>query len=364
MSTTQIAVTLVWSVAFLVMGIEAAYQKRTTGRVDMKTTMRWFGGTILAAILLLTVMFGYDMASGGRMKTAVADIQAGSEAAKRQDFDTAIPLYTRAIDAKTLPDSVVTETLRARAGAYLGKGDFAQAVDDFNRVIERKPDDATSYWGLGTAYAEQGQPDKAIRAFDRVIEMKPTEANLFVDSLDGRGSAYSDQSQYERAMQDFDQAVRLQPDNGTSHGMRGDTAFYLGRFQDAETDLRIASDSEPKTAYYALWLHLAAAHQGKDDHIELSQRAEKLDVKAWPGPVVQFYLGKQSADEVLAAARAGGAKIQYDQQCEANFYMGEQALLSGDTTQARRLFGEALNNCDKRFIEYSGAKAEMSRLGE
>ena len=69
-----------------------------------------------------------------------------------------------------------------------------------------------------------------------------------------------------------------------------------------------------------------------------------------------------TADQLASAVQGGDAKTQHDQQCEVNFYLGEHALLTGDKDEGKRLLGEAVNNCDHRFIEYMGAKAELARL--
>jgi lipoprotein NlpI len=115
-------------------------------------------------------------------------------------------------------------------------------------------------------------------------------------------------------------------------------------------------------AYYALWLYLAQSHQGKDGKAALQRNASAIDLKSWPGAVVGFYLGKSTADQVASAARTGNAKAQHDQQCEADFYLGEQTLLTGDKDEGKRLLGEAADTCDHRFIEYMGAKAELERV--
>src|SRR6201999_4524460 len=104
-----------------------------------------------------------------------------------------------------------------------------------------------------------------------------------------------------------------------------------------------------------LWLYLAQAHQGKDAKAELDRRADKLDLKIWPGPVVDLYRGRIGADDVRAAARTGDTKTQRDQKCEAGFYLGEHALLAGNKEEARNLLQGALDTCDRRFIEYAGA---------
>ena len=48
--------------------------------------------------------------------------------------------------------------------------------------------------------------------------------------------------------------------------------------------------------------------------------------------MVRLYLGDTSKDTVLAAARDSGPQRQKEKQCEAYFYLGQLALLDGNTT--------------------------------
>ncbi len=344
------------------MGIEIAYQKRTTGVIDMNAAMRWVRRTVLASVILLAGMAAVALVKDSRMNAAIADAQAGAEAAKRQEFDTAIGLYTKAIDADTLEPDALADTFQARAIAYLQKKEFELAARDFDAVIKRRPDDPVAYWGLGLSQSGLGHDEAALPALDRVIALNQNPYEILPDSLIERGGIYIDLGQYDRAIQDFDQALSLRPDDPPAHGAKGDAEFDAGRFSEAEDDLRTASDHDPKMAYYPLWLDMAMSRQGKDGGAELAERAAKLDLTAWPGPVVQFYLGRATAEDMLTTARSGDAKTQADQQCEASFYLGEHSLLAGDKAEAERLLGEALEHCNRKFIEYAGAKAEMGRL--
>jgi tetratricopeptide (TPR) repeat protein len=361
MNTSAVAVLLIFSVAFLVMGIEIAHQKVTTGVVDMKAARRWFYRTVGAALVLLLGLAIFDLANFGRARLALADAQAGAEAARRHDPDTAINLYNKAIEAGTLPAGTLADVFKARGMARLQKQDWEGAVLDFDEALKRKTDDPEARYGLSLAHSGAGDDEAALRELDRVIALGRNPDDLLPDAYAARGDIYLTFGQYQRGLQDFDEALRRRPNDAGALGGRGEAYFYLGQFDKAEADLRAAADRDPKTAYYPLWLFLALSHQGKDGKAELDRRAEKLDLKSWPGPVVELYRGKIGTDNVLSATRIGDAKTQRDQQCEADFYLGEHALLADDKEKAERLLDQAVNSCDHRFIEYAGAKAELAR---
>jgi lipoprotein NlpI len=362
MSTSAIAVILIFAAAFLVMGIEIAHQKRATGVIDMKAARRWFYRTVGAALVLLAGLALFDLADFGRSRQALSDAQAGSEAAQRHDPDMAIILYGKAIAAGTLNAGTLADVYKARGLAQLQKQDWDAAEQDFGEAAKRGADNAALHFGLGIAHSGKGDNEAALREFDRVIASVRDPDDIRPTALASRGNVYVTLGQYQRGLQDLDEALRRQPQDAEMRGARGNAYFYLGQFAKAEADLAAAGDGDPKMAYYPLWLYLAQSHQGKDGKAELDRRAEKLDLKSWPGPVIEFYRGRIGAEDVLSAARTGDPKAQRDQGCEADFYLGEHALLAGDKDEARRRLSAAVDTCDRRFIEYAGARTEMDRI--
>jgi lipoprotein NlpI len=315
-------------------------------------------------MVLLAGLAIFDVARFGRAREALFDAQAGSEAAKRHDPAMAITLYSKAIVAGTLDSDTQADVFKARGMARLQKQDWEGAVVDFTEAAKRKVDDGEAYFGLGLAHSGQGDDEAALRELDRTINLNRNPDDILPDAYAARGDTYLTLGQHQRGIQDFDEALRRRPKDSGAHGGRGEAYFYLGQFDKAETDLAAAVKGDGKMAYYALWLFLAQAHQGKDGKAALAQNVSAIDLKTWPGPVIDFYLGKIAADQVASAVRSGDAKTQRDQQCEADFYLGEHALLGGDKDEGRRLLGEAAGNCDHRFIEYMGAKAELGRAAE
>jgi hypothetical protein len=65
--------------------------------------------------------------------------------------------------------------------------------------------------------------------------------------------------------------------------------------------------------------------------------------------VFELYLGRRDPAATLAAAQ------KPEERCEAQFYVGEWQLLQGDRA--------VVGTCPKSFIEYTGAQAELRRLG-
>lgn len=60
-----------------------------------------------------------------------------------------------------------------KANAFLASGKMKEAVNNYNKVIEKDKDFFEAYVGLSIAYREIGQPDKALKAIDYAIKLKP-----------------------------------------------------------------------------------------------------------------------------------------------------------------------------------------------
>jgi len=63
-----------------------------------------------------------------------------------------------------------------QSSAFEGEGDFAQAVANFTKAIELKPDFAIAYHDHGVISYKVNHLDCAIRDFTKAIELKPRYA--------------------------------------------------------------------------------------------------------------------------------------------------------------------------------------------
>jgi lipoprotein NlpI len=143
---------------------------------------------------------------------------------------------------------------------------------------------------------------------------------------------------------------------------RGMTELYAGALPKALADLDVASKVDPKSSYAAIWLDIVNKRSNLPSR--LAQAVTLIDMTKWPAPVIRLYLGELTPSDVLVAADDRNPDIKRDQVCEANFFIGELALLKGNTDEAARLFRLAAVDCPKDFVESYAAKAELKSLGE
>jgi len=95
--------------------------------------------------------------------------ELGNEYYEKGDFDNAISNYDKAIEA----DPTYHKAYYNRGLAYACKEDYDKAIADINKVIEMKPNFAEAYYILGLAYEYKNELDKAIEAYNKSLKLNP-----------------------------------------------------------------------------------------------------------------------------------------------------------------------------------------------
>ncbi|MFZ5511854.1 MAG: KGGVGR-motif variant AAA ATPase [Pseudomonadota bacterium] len=95
---------------------------------------------------------------------------AGNQNLLEQRLDEAIRNYDRAIDLK--PDYLEAYLSRAEAYRQQGRGD--QALRELEKVVAIKPDSAEAYFKLAELNAESGRREQALDLYQRTLALGPT----------------------------------------------------------------------------------------------------------------------------------------------------------------------------------------------
>jgi len=157
-------------------------------------------------------------------------LQKGKDYFNRGDYQQAIEQYDEAI--RLDPQYADAYFNRGRAYSYLGQHE--QSKEDLDEAIRLNPQHAMAYNNRGIAYGQLGQYERAIEDFDEAIRLDSQDAKAY----NYRGVAYGQLGQYERAIQDLDEAIRLNPQEAGSYDIRGTLYQSLGEDELAERDFQ------------------------------------------------------------------------------------------------------------------------------
>ncbi|MGD0143947.1 MAG: tetratricopeptide repeat protein [Rhizomicrobium sp.] len=374
---------------------------------------------LISAALLCAVLAGQAEAS------TYSTFNAGIAAANRGDIDQSIQLLTAAIAAPDLSPQLLPTAYFLRGDLYAIKNQCDQAIADFSAGLKLEPDEFAAHLDRASCYAYENKIDQALSDMTSAITARPDLAKGYAsrgveyvvlgkfDSaiadftsaaaiapydygiLQSRGGAYLGEAMYDQALADENKAIDLNsnywpsyytrgmiyddlgkfndalneykhvldlsPDNVAASQSIGLTQWEIGRFDEAEKIFADSIKSQPQNIYLTLWLDFARAKAAKPDD-DLAQRAAKLDLTKWPGPLVNVFLGKITPDQAFQAAAIGTASVAHNHKCDADFYVGEWRLQHQNSAAAKPLLADAAAGCRNDSWEWRGANTELKRL--
>jgi len=130
---------------------------------------------------------------------------------------------------KLEPDNGQSHQALARA-YWVGKGDFASAIPEFERAIELNPEAGYSYLQLGLLLAWEGQYERAEEVCKRAVELQDQyisgNAGLQVVGANGRlGYVYYLQGRYDDALREYERGLQFVA--SSDHALKDRTAIEL-----------------------------------------------------------------------------------------------------------------------------------------
>ena len=96
-------------------------------------------------------------------------VQKGDEAYKKQRYDEALDLYTKAVVFNPADKIVMLKI----ANIYKLKGNNAKAISFYDKIISIDNESIDAYFNKGLVFANQKKYDDAIKCFEKVTELSP-----------------------------------------------------------------------------------------------------------------------------------------------------------------------------------------------
>jgi len=120
--------------------------------------------------------------------------------------------------------------------------DFARAINEMEKIIERYPDEKEAFLELGYIYSISLQEyEKAVSAFTRAIEIDPQ----FKEGFNALAYAYNDAGDFEKSIWAVNQYISLAPDEPNPYDSRGELYAINGKLGEAIGSYRRALDIKP-----------------------------------------------------------------------------------------------------------------------
>jgi lipoprotein NlpI len=274
----------------------------------------------LFTALVASVAWGW--APQGVSAAAYDDFANGVAAYERGDNALAISSLTAALSAPDLASNLKVTAYMDRARAYLRAGQCAQVLPDLNAA-------------------------------------KALGANA-LEVMESTASAQNCAGDFKSAEASYTSAIAVDP-RWQFFWARGRARWEAGDFADAAADFKAVISVKPDYQYPLLWLAITQFKLAKPDAVTLVHGAAALDLSEWPGPIVKFYTGGATRQDIDAAVRSD-AQNMAGRQCEADFYIAEWDIAQNDRDGARSRLQSATDKCPHNFVERNAAEIEIARL--
>jgi len=222
--------------------------------------------SLLIMLLFAVVMWPREapieekLAKGQRKSDALRLVREGYQLHLKDEFETAIAMYTEAYDL----DTSVLHAVYMRGSARLSIGDDEAAYEDFSTVIRIAPDFPPAFNSRGYIRYQRGDVDGAMEDFDEAIELYPTFTNAVVN----RAHILKDQGDTAGAMRAYNAIFDIRPNTKWVLDSRGVLKYELGDIEGALEDFTRAMEIPQGRApreYANIYLNRAAIRKEQGD---------------------------------------------------------------------------------------------------
>lgn len=251
--------------------------------------------------------------------------------AAQQHHMDAIAVYSKILQIEPREDGAWID----RGESYLALDAYGAAIQDFSTALVLGPDDVFALSGRAEAYFRSKDYERSRQDCERVVDIRAGDFSC--GQLLMRGLLL--QNKFQEVIGKAGEFAALQNMPGAI-AMRTLSEYALGDYDAAAKDVESAVAADPEDPYLALFSYLINRRRGRDDRSALKELADRNDI--WPQPVIRFYAGLISREEVLAATDVPDDAIKQQRRAEANFYLGEMAALNGQAEEADAYYRAAV----------------------
>jgi tetratricopeptide (TPR) repeat protein len=228
----------------------------------------------------------------------------GSFLSARGDIDEAIRDFRKALELR--PDQSKDHNNLGKA--LLQKGRMTEAMEEFQTALRISPDDPDTENNIGAAYLEQGDVDEAITHLRKAVQRWPFHADAYMNL----GNAFLQKREIDAAIEAYSETLGLQYDHAESHYSIANAFRQKGQLDDAILHYRLALELRPDYADAHNNLANTFRQQGRvEEAIREYEVALKSNPRSVPAQNNLAWLLATAADPKL---RNGGKAVELAEQ--------------------------------------------------
>jgi tetratricopeptide (TPR) repeat protein len=132
-----------------------------------------------------------------------------------------------------------------KGDSYADEGKWNEAIAEYTKAIELKPDFVEAYSNRASVYTDMGEYDKAIVDCTKAIELDPQSTIPYYN----RSIAYLYKGEYEKTIADCDKILELGLNSPWVHYHRGMAHFEMGNYKSAIDDFLTAKSTSTNSTF-------------------------------------------------------------------------------------------------------------------
>ena len=270
------------------------------------------------------------------------------------DWDNVIRQSNAALQANPNDQTAKTQLAFAQGKTAFDRGDYSNALVQYNTAAQLMPESALPYYGIGNVYLNTKQPLEAEKAFEKATKLNLT----FALAYRGLGDALTAQGKTKKAQDYYKQAAQISINSGQASSS-GTAAANQVRIPNAAGPAQTATPENPYDRDLKLARTLTAQKKW-------SQALGKLQTLSTTNPTPDVYImmgdNYYGMKSWISAQQAYRKAAELDPNSAIAFYKSGQVLYETNEFQsAAEAFEKSL------ILDQSGAtvnRLEARRMAD
>ena len=262
--------------------------------------------------------------------------------------------------------------LEMQGGFFVSKWtepEVRKGIDYYNRAIALNPSSASAHAGLATGWSFLSDLHRPPREVMPRSKAAALDAVRLDDSLvDGHVALGVVKMQYDwdwaGAEREFRRAIVLDPSDGAAHRLYGWLLIALGRFEEAQAQMRRPLDNEPLNDFNLMELGLSHYFARQyEQAIEQSRRAIGVDSTSyWSHMLLGWAHEQQGGFSAAIDDLSQASRLCDNPQVIASF--GHVYAASGSRAEAQKVIAALQVSSNRRYVSPYDVASIYAGLGD